>query len=166
VDYSVRIEQIDHQLKMKNADMFTTECSIRSRKSRQTATLPQYPIPYLLLYVKIDLVALPLGLIPFPSASATMLSMLTTHYRLSDSVNTIRRTQAEDRSASSAGPDHVRLFDDPAAALAKDRSQGKQVEDPYLSSWKASEKATHGVEGGVAGLEDLADKYATSHGDH
>ncbi|KAJ9120437.1 hypothetical protein QFC24_005109 [Naganishia onofrii] len=99
-------------------------------------------------------------------SSATMLSMLTTHYLLSDSVNTIRRTQAEDRSASSAGPDHVRLFDDPAAALAKDRLQGKQVEDPYLSSWKASEKATHGVEGGVAGLEDLADKYATSHGDH
>ncbi|KAJ9094939.1 hypothetical protein QFC21_005731 [Naganishia friedmannii] len=95
-----------------------------------------------------------------------MLSMLTTHYLLSDSVNTIRRTQAEDRETSSTGPDHVRLFDDPAAALAKDRSKGKQVEDPYLSSWKASEKATHGMEGGVAGLENLADKYATSHGDH
>ncbi|KAJ9115467.1 hypothetical protein QFC22_005225 [Naganishia vaughanmartiniae] len=99
-------------------------------------------------------------------SSATMLSMLTTHYLLSDSVNTIRRTQAEDRETSSIGPDHVRLFNDPATALAKDRSQGKQVEDPYLSSWKASEKAPHGMEGGVAGLEDLVDKYATSHGDH
>lgn len=52
------------------------------------------------------------------------------------------------------------MFDDKAAELAK------AVEDPDLRSWKAGEGAAHGMEGGVAGMEDLVDRYATTRGDH
>ncbi|KAJ9108209.1 hypothetical protein QFC20_003573 [Naganishia adeliensis] len=91
-------------------------------------------------------------------SSATLLSMASTHYLLSDSVNTIRLRQRAPTDDPAAG--HVRMFDDKAAELAK------AVEDPDLRSWKAGEGAAHGMEGGVAGMEDLVDRYATTRGDH
>lgn len=84
--------------------------------------------------------------------------MASTHYLLSDSVNTIRQRQRAPTDDPAAG--HVRMFDDKAAELAK------AVEDPDLRSWKAGEGAAHGMEGGVAGMEDLVDRYATTRGDH
>ena len=88
--------------------------------------------------------------------------MLSTHYLLSDSVNTIR--QAQRTGSVKSGDDHTSISDD-AAAAARDKLTRVQ-EDPDLSSWKESHKATHGMEGGVAGLEHLEDRYATTRGDH
>lgn len=88
--------------------------------------------------------------------------MLSTHYLLADSVNTIRRAQRA--SPAKSGDDHVGIFDD-ATAAARDKFARAQ-EDPDLSSWKAGQTATHGMEGGVAGLEHLEDRYATTRGDH
>lgn len=91
--------------------------------------------------------------------------MMTTHYLLSDSVNTIRQRQRvapNDDTATS----HVRMFDDSATGLANERSSSKVLEDPDLSSWKLSQDAKHGMESGVAGMEDLVDRYATTRGDH
>lgn len=84
--------------------------------------------------------------------------MASTHYLLSDSVNTIRQRQRAPAEEGTAG--HGRIFDDKASELAR------AVEDPDLRSWKAGEGAAHGMEGGVAGMEDLVDRYATTRGDH
>lgn len=82
--------------------------------------------------------------------------MASTHYLLSDSVNRIRQRQRTPLAESGPG----QLFDDPASRLSR------ASEDPDLRSWKASEGARHGMEGGVAGQEDLVDRYATTRGDH
>jgi hypothetical protein len=89
--------------------------------------------------------------------------MMSTHYLLSDSVNTIR--QAQKAGPHRSDVEHGGIFDDAAAAAARDKFSRAQ-EDPELSSWKESHKATHGMEGGVAGLEHLEDRYATTRGDH
>jgi hypothetical protein len=88
--------------------------------------------------------------------------MLSTHYLLSDSVNTIR--QAQRAPAVKTADEHAGILDD-ATIAARDKF-GRAQEDPDLKSWKASQVATHGMESGVAGLEHLEDRYATTRGDH
>jgi hypothetical protein len=55
--------------------------------------------------------------------------------------------------------------------LAETRAQlaakPRKDADPDLESWYAAQKQkVHDKEGGVAGLEEFADKYASTRGDH
>lgn len=74
-------------------------------------------------------------------SSATILSMLSTHYLLSHRIGKIREQT-------------------PAAQ----RKMGPNQDDPDFVSWKASQEKP--FEAGVGGLEEFQDKYATTRGDH